>query len=400
MNYRFLVLCFLLGLLGINRVFSQVTTGELTGEQNVIESAVPFLTIAPDSRAGAMGDVGVATSPDINSLHWNPAKYAMIEDEGGVALSYTPWLRNLIPDINLAYLSGYYRIDDQQVISSSLLYFSLGEIIFTNIQGDYQGQHTPNEFALDAAYSRLFSERMSGGIAFRFIRSDLTGGAILEGGAESKAGISFAADISSYYERDITIEDKPAELAFGINISNMGRKISYTEDNQDDNFIPINLRLGSRLTTYLDDYNSLSFALDFNKLLVPTEPVWSDSIDDEGNRQIISGRDPNVAVPVGMVQSFYDAPGGFKEELHEIMISAGAEYWYRDQFAVRAGYFHEHATKGNRKYFTMGIGLRLNVFSIDFAYLVPTSGRSNPLANTMRFTLLFEFEKYQNNSRD
>jgi len=170
--------------------------------------------------------------------------------------------------------------------------------------------------------------------------------------------------------------------------------------NQDDNFIPINLRLGSRLTTYLDDYNSVSFAVDFNKLLVPTEPVWSDSLDDDGNRQVIRGFDPDVAVPVGMVQSFYDSPGGFKEELHEIMISAGAEYWYRDQFAIRTGYFHEHATKGNRKYFTMGIGLKLNVFALDFAYLVPTSGRSNPLANTMRFTLLFEFESYKATSRD
>jgi len=240
---------------------------------------------------------------------------------------------------------------------------------------------------------------MSGGIAFRFIRSDLTGGTILQGGAETKAGVSFAADISAYYEDDIVIDDKPGELAFGLNISNLGRKISYTEDNQEDEFIPINLRLGGRITLDLDDYNSLSAAIDLNKLLVPTEPIWGDSIDSNGNREIIEGYDPNVPVPTGIVQSFYDAPGGFREELHEIMISVGMEYWYRKQFAVRAGYFHEHETKGNRKFFTVGIGLKLNVFALDFAYLVPTSGRSNPLASTMRFTLLFGFEKYKNKNR-
>ncbi len=359
-------------------------------EFNIVNYAVPFLTIAPDSRSGGMGDVGAATSPDINSQHWNAAKYAKIKEDGGISLTYTPWLRNLVNDINLLYLSGFYRMDDQQVIGGSLLYFSLGEIIFTNNEGAYQGQHTPNEFALDASYSRLFSDKWSGALAFRFIRSDLTGGGVFTSGVESKAGISFAADLSAYYETDIELDEKPAQLAFGANISNMGRKISYSVDNTQDEFIPTNLRLGSRLTMDLDEYNKISFALDLNKLMVPSTPLYNPDGDS-----IISGKDPDVSEALGMVQSFYDAPGGFKEEMREIMFSIGTEYWYSNQFAIRAGYFNEHQFKGNRKYFSLGVGLKLNVLTMDFAYLVPTSGRQNPLANTMRFTLSFEFSQFQ-----
>jgi hypothetical protein len=276
------------------------------------------------------------------------------------------------------------------VISGSLLYFSLGEIIFTNEQGSFQGQHTPNEFALDAGYSRLFSDKISGGLNFRFIRSDLTGGTRIINGVESKAGISFAADLSFYYETDIEVDEKPAQFAFGANISNMGRKISYSVDKLNDEFIPTNLRLGSRLTIDLDEYNEISFALDLNKLLVPSTPYYSGNSDS-----ILLGRDPDVSEALGMVQSFYDAPGGFKEEMREIMVSIGTEYWYSDQFAIRAGYFNEHQVKGNRKFFTLGVGLKLNVLTMDFAYLVPTSGRQNPLANTMRFTLSFEFSEFK-----
>ena len=358
---------------------------ELNGRDldfNILQYALPFLTIAPDSRAGAMGDAGAATTPDINSMHWNPSKYAMIDGDGGVSLSYTPWLRKLVPDIDLLYLSGFYRLDDKQVIGGSLLYFSLGEIQFTNDQGDPGGQHTPNEFAIDATYARLLTEKLSMGVAFRFMRSDITGNLV----EQSKAGISFAADYSMYYSTDLEIDEKESELAFGLNISNMGRKVSYSEDNRRDEFIPTNLRLGSRLTMDLDEYNQISLTADINKLLIPTPEYIEDTV---------SNNNSDIGPAEGMFKSFYDAPRGFEEEMEEIMISIGAEYWYSQQFAIRAGYFNEAENKGNRKYFTLGIGLKLNVITLDFAYLVPTSGRQNPLANTTRFTLSFEFNKFK-----
>ena len=385
-------------------VQAQITTGEVTGEVNSIQSAVPFLTIAPDSRAGAMGDAGVATSPDINSQHWNPAKYVFMEGQGGIALSYTPWLRNLVNDINLAYLTGYYKIDGQQVLSGSLRYFSLGDIVFTNLQGQTEKTFNPNEFAIDAAYSRLFSDNFSGGITFRFIRSDLTGRYSNSG--ESKPGTSVAADLAFYYTNDIDISGNDAQLSFGTNISNIGTKISYTET-QEQAFIPINWRLGGALKYEVDQYNSFAFTLDLNKLLVPTPPVYyEDSTGADGDEVIQYGKNPDVSVPLGMIRSFWDAPGDprdgksssvLREELHEITYSAGVEYLYRDQFAIRGGYFHEHATKGNRKFFTVGVGLKLNVFELDFAYLIPTS-QTNPLANTLRFTLGFDFDRYRSNN--
>lgn len=387
---RFFALFLFAGLLSLNS-FGQITTGELTGEINVIQSAVPFLTIAPDSRAGAMGDVGAATSPDINSQHWNPAKYVFMEGQGGAALSYTPWLRRLIPDINLAYLVGYKKLDGLQAISASLRYFSLGNIVFTDIYGTAQGQFNPNEFAIDVAYSRLFTDNLSGALLFRFIRSDLTGGKSV-GDVDSKAGTAFAADLAFYYTNDIDLGANDGRLSFGTNISNMGNKIFYTET-QDPAFLPINWRLGGNLDIEIDDYNSFSFALDLNKLLVPTPPKYNNDGDS-----IIAGYDPNVSVPLGMLRSFYDAPGvdvtPLREELQEITYSLGAEYWYREQFAIRGGYFHEFANKGNRKYFSLGVGLRLNVFELDFAYLIPTYA-NNPLANTLRFTLGFDFDKYR-----
>lgn len=379
-----------------------------TGQQlNAIQVTVPFLTITPDSRSGALGDAGVATSPDINSQHWNPAKYPFITGDGGVSVSYTPWLRKLIGDINLAYLAAYKKVGNKQVISGSLRYFSLGMIVFTSVYGQSQGQFNPNEFAIDMGYSRLLTDHLSGAVAFRFLRSDLTGGNYV-GGAESKPGMAFAGDLAFYYQNDISISDKKSQMAFGINIANMGNKISYSE-NQIEAFIPINLRLGGALTTWLDEYNSLTFTADINKLLVPTPPIYAvDSInggtlmDEDGNPIIEYGKDPDVSVPFGMIRSFWDAPGVLledgtrsvlREELNEIMISAGIEYWYREQFAIRTGYFHEHATKGNRKFFTAGIGVKLNIFSLDFSYLIPVK-QNNPLANTLRFTLAFEFNKY------
>ena len=394
----------LLSFISANYTLAQNGTVPSGPQLNAIQTAVPFMTITPDSRAGGMGDVGVASEPDINSQYWNSAKYPFMESKGGVALSYTPWLRKLINDINLAYLAGFYKIDDKQVISAALRYFSLGQIIFTDNYGTPQGIYVPNEFAIDAGYSRLLTDNFSGGIVFRFIRSDLTGGQSV-GGAESKAAMAIAGDLGFYYRRpDLRLGSKDGILGLGIQISNMGNKVSYSE-NQEKSFLPINLRLGGSLTVEMDDYNSISIMADLNKLLVPTPPVWAtDSIgtpitDSEGNQVIAYGKNPYVAVPVGMFQSFYDAPGVimddgsrsvFREEINEITYSVGMEYWYRKQFAIRGGYFHEHASKGNRKYFTVGMGLRLNVFSLDFSYLIPVK-QQNPLANTLRFTLGFEF---------
>ena len=375
----------------------QISSGELGGgELNTIKTAVSFLTIAPDSRAGSMGDVGAATTPDVNSQHWNIGKYAFIESNGGVAISYTPWLRNLIPDINLAYLSGYYKVDSKQVVSASLRYFSLGNIVFTDITGTVTGQYNPNEFAVDAGYSRLLTDNFSMGLAFRFVRSDLTSGQVTSDGQQTNPGISFGADLGLYYQNDVDVGGNDAQWAVGAAFTNMGTPVSYTED-AEKTPVPTNMRIGGRFTYNIDEYNSISAHLDLNKLLVPSPPVVEEDTAS-GDLVVIRGKETPSSVVAGMFQSFYDAPGvlksdgtysTFREEIHEIAYSMGLEYWYREQFAIRAGYFHEHATKGNRKYFTVGVGLQLNVFSLDFSYLVPTNGQNSPLANTLRFTLGF-----------
>lgn len=385
---RIVILIILIAISGNTILFSQQKSGEL----NAIQTVVPFLTIAPDSRSGAMGDAGVATSPDVYSMHWNPAKFAFIDGNGGIGVSYSPWLRNLVPDINIAYLTGYKRIDSKQVLAASLLYSSLGDVPFTDEFGNLERTFNPNEFAFDAAYSRLFSEHLSGGIAFRFIYSNLTGGAY-SGGVATKPGTSFAADISGYYQKKISIFTKDGELAFGLNFSNIGAKMSYS-DAQTSDFIPMNMRLGSSVTVNLDKYNKLSFTLDLNKLLVPTPPVYSSTNPDS----IIAGKDPNVSVPVAIFQSFVDAPGGFKEELHEITYSTGIEYWYNNQFAIRGGYFYENPSKGNRKYFTAGAGFRLKAFTLDFSYLMPLA-QNHPLARTLRFSIAFDFNSLRNANR-
>jgi len=367
------VILFLLLFAGTATVYSQ--------ELNAIQTVVPFLSIAPDSRAGAMGDAGVATTPDAYSQHWNPAKFAFIDGKAGVGISYSPWLRNLVPDINIAYLTGYYRIDEKQVASGSLLYSSLGDVPFTDDFGNLERTFKPNELAFDLGYSRIFAENFSGGIAFRFIYSNLTGGSY-SGGDATKPGISFAADISGYYRKDVTMFSKDGELAFGLNFSNIGSKMSYS-DGQTSDFIPMNMRLGTSGTIELDNFNKLTLAIDFNKLLVPTPPVYNNDME------IIDGKDPNVSVPIAILQSFYDAPDGFKEEIREITSSIGVEYWYNNQFAIRAGYFHENESKGNRKYFTAGAGFKLKGFTIDFSYLMPTVS-NHPLARTLRFSLAFD----------
>jgi len=384
-----IVLLFLLSVLSVN---TELLSQESTGELNAIQTVVPFLTIAPDSRAGGMGDAGVATSPDVYSMHWNPAKFAFIDGKGGVGISYSPWLRNLVPDINIAYLTGYKRIDSKQVLSAGLIYSSLGDVPFTDDFGHVERIFNPNEFALDAGYSRLFTDNLSGGIAFRFIYSNLTGG-FYSGGEATKAGTSFAADISGYYQNDVSMFNKDGQFSFGLNFSNLGSKMSYS-DSQTSDFIPMNMRIGTAGTVFLDSYNSITVSIDRNKRLVPTSPIYSISNPDS----IIAGKDPNVAVAAAIFQSFFDAPGGFKEELHEITYSYGLEYWYNNQFAVRGGYFHENETKGNRKYFTAGAGFRLKVFTLDFSYLMPLA-QNHPLARTLRFSLAFDVDALRNVSR-
>jgi hypothetical protein len=387
---------------------------------NTITTAVPFLMISPDARSGAMGDVGAATDPDGASIHWNPAKMAYVPNKMGFAVSYTPWLRALVPDINLAYISGYGKIGKKglQTLSGSLRYFSLGSITFTDQNGGTIGDFTPNEFAIDISYARKLSEEFSGGIALRYIYSNLTGG-INVGGADTKPGQAGAADISFFYQtKRIEIADRKSVLTAGINISNIGSKMSYTNTTEED-FIPINFRFGLGFKYFIDDRNSIAACLDINKLMVPTPPQLGenqyynpdlpdgDSIGqlrhptnlDPTFNQIIAGQDPNRSVPNGMFTSFGDAPGGSLEELREINVAVGLEYWYNKLFAIRAGYFHEHFSKGNRQFFTIGAGIRYNVFGLDFAYLIPTQQR-HPLENTLRFTLTFDFEAFKKQNEE
>jgi hypothetical protein len=383
--FRFFVL-----LVMIVAISESVMAQATTSGANTITTAVPFLTITPDSRAGGMGDAGVGLTPDVSSQHWNPAKYVFMESDMGVGLSYSPWLRNLVNDINLAYLSGYKKLDDVQAMSVSLRYFSLGDIIFTSEYGEIQGQQSPNEFAVDLGYSRLLSESFSGAVALRYIRSDLTGGQMVNG-VETKAGNSFAADVAFYWFKELRVNRKDNIFTAGINIQNIGSKISYTDGTVKD-FIPTNLMLGTAYTMNLDDYNTFTFSFEANKLLVPTPPVDS-TVYNPDDVILPGGINSDIGPIEGMIVSFYDAPGGFQEEMQEINLSIGVEYWYNKQFAIRAGYFYEHENKGNRKYFTAGAGLKLNVFALDFSYLLPTQ-RNHPLENTLRFTLAFDIDAF------
>ena len=371
------------GLLMAFNSFAQIEYSELS--LNTITTAVPFLLIAPDSRSGAMGDVGVATSPDANSMHWNPAKLAFTSEDIGASISYVPWLRALVPDINLSYITGYKKLDDNQAVGLEMRYFSLGDITFTDIVGTTIGQYRPHEFALGGSYARKLSDQFSLAISARYIYSNLTGGQSA-GGIETVAGQSIASDLAGFYTKPVRMGGQDMDLAVGLNISNIGSKVSYTETSIRD-FIPINMRLGTALGADIDDYNKISLAIDMNKLLVPTPPITD-------NGEIVSGKDSDVGVVSGIFQSFGDAPGGYKEEFREINYSVGSEYWYNDQFAIRAGYFFEHDTKGGRKFFTFGSGVKYSAFILDFSYLVNAStdaGATNPLANTMRFSMTWDF---------
>ena len=375
-------------------------------DYNVISTAVPFMLIAPDARSSAMGDVGVSTSPDVYSMHWNPAKYAFIQDDFSIGLAYSPWLRELVNDMNIAYLGVSKRVSPKSTVAATLRYFSLGELIFTDDANINLGTYSPNEWAIDVAYSRKLGKYISGAVAGRFIYSNLT-----QGIADySKAAISVAADIAVYYTRPVNwFKTIDADFSWGVSINNIGSKMNYNEASLEKDFIPTNLRLGPTLKLNIDDYHSLAFSVDINKLLVPTPPVYlTDSVTgavvfEDGEPVIAAGKDNNVGPVQGMIQSFYDAPGGFSEEIKEFTLGVGAEYWYNNIFTVRTGFFHEAKMKGNRRYLTFGAGLHYNVFNIDVSYLVPvnntaTSG-SNPLESTLRFSLTFNLDKWGKNTK-
>ncbi|MBO4804682.1 MAG: type IX secretion system outer membrane channel protein PorV [Paludibacteraceae bacterium] len=391
---------------------SVAVAGEKENKFNPLQSAVPSLSIAPDARGGGMGDVGVATSPDINSQYWNPAKYAHMESHGGFSLSYTPWLRKIVNDIDLVYLGGYYKLDDLQALSASFRYFSMGEINLTQAPGpDGQvisdGTCNPYEMSFDLAYSRKLSENWSAAVALRFIYSDLTNG--MTDDETVTAGKAMAADVAAYYRKPIELGgegNKPSYASFGINISNIGSKVSY-DDGETNQFIPTNLRLGGSFEYPFDDFNSVSLSVDLNKLLVPTPPKLEqgegESEADFQKRQSDAWDDYYNTSPVsGIFKSFTDAPGGGSEELEEIMWSVGAEYSYNKQFLVRAGYFHESENKGNRKYWAFGAGFNLSIFQLNAAYLMSTA-QTSPLDQTLRFTLGFDIaglKGIMNNSKE
>ncbi|WKN31299.1 type IX secretion system outer membrane channel protein PorV [Porifericola rhodea] len=379
-------LCTALILLAGVHVFAQTTPGGYTilGQdgKRVITTGVPFLSITPDSRSGAMGDVGAATSPDANATYWNAAKLAYMDTDFGVAGSFTPWLSKIVSDMSLSYLTGYKKINQDQALALSLTYFDLGDIQLTNEQGQELQLVSPREFSLSGTFAMKLGENLSAGLTGRFIHSNLFAGTTSGSGAgDGKAGISAAADISVFYNKEAVVGGKKNNIAFGAVISNIGPKITYLDEDNAD-FLPTNLRLGTAFTTNLDPYNKLTFAFDINKLLVPT-PDSTLTYKEKGLLQ-------------GMFGSFGDAPDGFSEELKEIMLSFGVEYWYNDLFAVRTGYYHENKDKGNRRYITAGIGLRYQVFGVDFAYLLPQGGggqNNHPLQETLRVTLQFNLDQ-------
>lgn len=351
-----------------------------TNAINVVTSAVPFLRISPDARSGGMGDVGIATTPDANSGFWNLAKTPFNTTPGGITVTYTPWLKDLgLNDVYLASLAGYYKLNEEEAISGSLRYFSLGNIQFTDNSGNDLSSFRPREFAFDAGYSRKLSEKLSLGLALRYINSNLASGTI--NGVSYKAGSAVAGDLSLFHHG---IKEDGSGVNYGITLSNLGTKISYTSDATQKDFIPADIGLGVAYTKAIDETSKLTFGLDIHKLLVPTPPAVGDSMG------LVNYR--NKGVVGSWFSSFGDAPGGFSEEIKEFQASLGAEFWYQNQFALRAGYFYENPTKGNRKYFTAGAGLKYSTFGLNFSYLIPSGNgiNRNPLSNTLRFSLVFD----------
>lgn len=365
-----------------------VQAQEKLSQFNPVEHAVISQTIAPDARAAGMGDVGAATDPDVNSQFWNPAKYPFCISRAGVALNYTPWLRQLVNDIDLAYVAGYYRIGDYSAISGSIRYFSLGEVMTSMDAADGMTVN-PYEMSLDAAYSLMLSETFSIAAGIRWIYSDLR----YDYTEDSSPASAFAADLAMYYNTYFNTGNRECLLGLGMNISNIGSKISYFGDDRSQ-FLPANLRLGTSILIPVDEYNRFSISADANKLLVPTVPKQEEGESASDYQQRVIEEYSDVGAISGVFKSFNDAPGGFKEELEEIQWSVGAEYIYHDQFSLRAGYHHESENKGNRKYFTVGGGFRMNVFSLDVGYVISTA-QSNPLDQTLRFSLSFDMDGLQ-----
>lgn len=350
---------------------------------NPVTTSVTSQSIAPDARSAGMGDVGAATDPDVVSQYWNPAKYPFNISRAGVSINYTPWLRQLVNDIDLAYVAGYYRIGDYSAVSASLRYFSLGEVQMSD--NEYLTIN-PYEMSFDVAYSLMLSENFSLGAAVRWIYSDLT----YDFTSDTAPGSAFAADLSCYYQNYLNIGQRECQLGLGLNISNIGSKISFGGDNNSE-FIPTNMRLGASLMVPIDEYNRFTIAADANKLLVPTYPKQNEGESTEAYQERVQKDYYDVSSISGIFKSFGDAPGGFKEELQEIQWSVGAEYIYHDKFALRAGYHHESENKGNRKYFTVGAGFKMSVFSLDAGYVIATA-KSNPLDQTLRFSLSFDMD--------
>lgn len=373
--------------LAIGTVSTMVMAQNKEDMFNPVNTSVTSQTIAPDARSAGMGDVGAATDPDVVSQYWNPAKYPFTISRAGVALNYTPWLRQLVSDMDLAYLVGYYRIGDYSAVSGSLRYFSLGEV-YTSSATDATNDMTinPYEMSLDVAYSLMLSEKFSLAAAVRWIYSDLT----YDFTEDTSPGSAFAADISCYYQNYLNIGARECQLGLGFNVSNIGSKISFGGDEHSE-FIPTNMRLGASLMIPVDEYNRFTIAADANKLLVPTYPKQKEEETSQEYQDRLEKDYFDVSSISGMFKSFNDAPNGFKEELEEIQWSVGAEYTYHDQFAIRAGYHHESENKGNRKYFTVGAGFKMSVFSLDAGYVIATA-KSNPLDQTLRFSLSFDMD--------
>ncbi len=363
--------------------------------RRVITTAVPFLNFAPDSRHSGMGDVGVATTPDANSAHWNAGKLAFIKEDLGFSLSYSPWLGKLVNDMSLSYLTGFKKIDENSAFAFDLRYFNMGDIQLTDGFGNPLGEFNPRDIAIGGTYSRKLSQNLGLGISARFIHSNLSGNISSAGGSEARAGISVGTDIGLYYRKPIFVGAKDGTWSWGMAITNIGPKITYNSA-EDLDYIPTNFRIGTAYAINFDPLNSLTFALDFNKLMVPTPPIYKTNEDgslatDENGNLIIepgNGKDPNRALISGMFGSFADAPDGFSEEMSEFTISFGVEYQYAEKFALRTGYFYENPEKGGRRYFTMGLGFDIKKIGFDFSYLVPQV-QNHPLAETLRFSLLY-----------